>query len=131
MKAPQWKITAAATALTALIAGSRTSFGLFLSPINTSTGLGMASISLAAAVGQLAAGFALPFVGALARRHGWSMTSPPKGSHAFGRPMRDERPPQSTMPATFIATREVYAPRSPRPSSSVTHPSGVHPRATL
>jgi predicted MFS family arabinose efflux permease len=70
MKAPQWKITAAATALTALIAGSRTSFGLFLSPINTSTGLGMASISLAAAVGQLAAGFALPFVGALARRHG-------------------------------------------------------------
>ena len=37
MKAPQWKITAAATALTALIAGSRTSFGLFLSPINTAT----------------------------------------------------------------------------------------------
>ena len=70
MKAPQWKITAAAAALTALIAGSRTSFGLFLSPINTATGLGMASISLAAAVGQLAAGLALPFVGALARRHG-------------------------------------------------------------
>ena len=70
MKAPQWKITAAAAALTALIAGSRTSFGLFLSPINTATGLGMASISLAAAVGQLAAGVALPFVGALAQRHG-------------------------------------------------------------
>ena len=70
MKAPQWKITAAATALAALIAGSRVSFGLFLSPINTATGLGMASISLAAAVGQLAAGLALPFVGALARRHG-------------------------------------------------------------
>ena len=70
MKAPQWKITAAATALTALIAGSRTSFGLFLSPINTATGLGMASISLAAAFGQLAAGLALPFVTALARRHG-------------------------------------------------------------
>ena len=50
MKAPQWKITAAAAALTALIAGSRTSFGLFLSPINTATGLGMASISRAAAV---------------------------------------------------------------------------------
>lgn len=50
---------AAATALTALIAGSRASFGLFLSPINTATGLGMAQISLAAAVGQLAAGLAL------------------------------------------------------------------------
>ena len=70
MKAPQWKITAAATALTALIAGSRTSFGLFLSPINTATGLGMASIGLAAAFGQLAAGLAPPFVSALARRHG-------------------------------------------------------------
>ena len=70
MKAPQWKITAAATALTALIGGSRTSFGLFLSPLNTATGLGMAQISLAAAVGQLAAGLALPIVGALARRHG-------------------------------------------------------------
>ena len=70
MKAPQWKVTAAATALTALIAGSRTSFGLFLSPINTATGLGMASIGLAAAGGQLAAGLALPFVSALARRHG-------------------------------------------------------------
>ena len=70
MKAPQWKITAAATGLAALIAGSRASFGLFLSPINSATGLGMASISLAAAFGQLAAGLALPVVGALARRHG-------------------------------------------------------------
>ena len=68
MKAPQWKITAAATALTALIGGSRTSFGLFLSPLNTATGLGMAQISLAAAVGQLAAGLALPIVGARPRR---------------------------------------------------------------
>jgi predicted MFS family arabinose efflux permease len=70
VKAPQWKITAAATGLAALIAGSRASFGLFLSPINSATGLGMASISLAAAFGQLAAGLALPVVGALARRHG-------------------------------------------------------------
>jgi predicted MFS family arabinose efflux permease len=70
VKAPHWKITAAASGLAALIAGSRASFGLFLSPINSATGLGMASISLAAAFGQLAAGLALPVVGALARRYG-------------------------------------------------------------
>jgi MFS family permease len=70
MKAAAWRLTAAATGLTALIAGSRASFGMFLSPLNTATGLGMASISLAAAVGQLASGIALPLVEALARRFG-------------------------------------------------------------
>ncbi len=70
MKAAAWRLTAAATGLTALIAGSRASFGMFLSPLNTATGLGMASIALAAAFGQLAAGVALPVVEALARRFG-------------------------------------------------------------
>jgi len=70
MKAAAWRLTAAATGLTALIAGSRASFGMFLSPLNTATGLGMASISLAAAVGQLASGIALPLVEAFARRFG-------------------------------------------------------------
>jgi cyanate permease len=70
VKAATWRLTAAATGLTALIAGSRASFGMFLSPLNTATGLGMASIALAAAFGQLAAGVALPVVEALARRFG-------------------------------------------------------------
>ena len=70
MRAATWRLTAAATALTALISGSRASFGMFLSPLNTATGLGMAAIGLAAAVGQLAAGAALPVVEALARRFG-------------------------------------------------------------
>jgi len=70
VKAAAWRLTGAATGLTALIAGSRASFGIFLSPINTATGLGMASIALAAAFGQLAAGFALPVVEAMARRFG-------------------------------------------------------------
>jgi len=70
VKAATWRLTGAATGLTALIAGSRASFGMFLSPLNTATGLGMASIALAAAFGQLAAGFALPVVEALARRFG-------------------------------------------------------------
>jgi len=70
VKAAIWRLTGAATALTALIAGSRASFGIFLSPLNTATGLGMASIALAVAFGQLAAGVALPVVEALARRFG-------------------------------------------------------------
>ena len=70
VKAATWRLTAAATGLTALIAGSRASFGMFLSPLNTATGLGMASIALATAFGQLAAGVALPVVEALARRFG-------------------------------------------------------------
>ena len=70
MRAATWRLTAAATALTGLISGSRASFGMFLSPLNTATGLGMAAIGLAAAFGQLAAGAALPAVEALARRFG-------------------------------------------------------------
>jgi MFS family permease len=70
VKAAAWRLTGAAAGLTALIAGSRASFGMFLSPLNTATGLGMASIALAAAFGQLAAGVALPVVEALARRFG-------------------------------------------------------------
>jgi len=70
VRAAAWRLTGAATGLTALISGSRASFGMFLSPLNTATGLGMASIALAAAFGQLAAGFALPVVEALARRFG-------------------------------------------------------------
>jgi predicted MFS family arabinose efflux permease len=70
VKAATWRLTGAATALTALISGSRASFGIFLSPLNTATGLGMASIALAVAFGQLAAGVALPVVEALARRFG-------------------------------------------------------------
>jgi len=70
VKAATWRLTGAATGLTALISGSRASFGMFLSPLNTATGLGMASIALAAAFGQLAAGVALPVVEALARRFG-------------------------------------------------------------
>jgi predicted MFS family arabinose efflux permease len=62
----------------ALIAGSifalglgvRQSQALFIGPINTSTGIGYAAISLAFAVGQLMWGVAMPVAGALAERWG-------------------------------------------------------------
>lgn len=54
----------------ALTMGARQSMGLFLSPINTHTGLGLASISLAFAIGQLWWGLTQPFAGIVADRVG-------------------------------------------------------------
>ncbi len=54
----------------ALTMGVRQSMGLFLGPINTHTGLGLASISLAFAFGQLWWGLTQPFAGMVADRIG-------------------------------------------------------------
>jgi predicted MFS family arabinose efflux permease len=50
--------------------GARQSLGLFLSPLNTATGLGVAAISLAMAVGQLTWGAVQPIAGLVADRYG-------------------------------------------------------------
>ena len=47
-----WTITLVAAAILLVVDGTRRSLGLFVSPLNTSTGLGIASISFAMAVGQ-------------------------------------------------------------------------------
>jgi predicted MFS family arabinose efflux permease len=70
MNPAAWRVTLAATALMALVMGARSAFGLFVSPLNTATGLGLAGISLAAAVAQLGLGAGQPLVGWLAERHG-------------------------------------------------------------
>src|SRR5512143_2966768 len=54
----------------ALTMGARQSMGLFLGSINTTTGLGLASISLAFAFGQLWWGLTQPFAGIVADRIG-------------------------------------------------------------
>ncbi len=50
--------------------GARQSLGLFISPLNSSTGLGIATISLALAVGQFMWGVVQPVAGAVADRYG-------------------------------------------------------------
>ncbi len=60
----------AAAGCFALTMGARQSMGLFLSPLNTATGLGLGSISLAFAFGQLWWGLTQPFAGAMADRVG-------------------------------------------------------------
>ncbi len=65
-----WLVLLCAGGIFALITGARLSMGLFLGPINSSTGLGLASISLAFAFGQLWWGLTQPFAGMVADRIG-------------------------------------------------------------
>lgn len=60
----------AAAGVFAMTMGIRQSMGLFLSPLNTSTGLGVGSISLAFAFGQLWWGLTQPFAGIVADKIG-------------------------------------------------------------
>jgi predicted MFS family arabinose efflux permease len=65
-----WLVLLAAAGIFALTMGTRQTMGLFLSPLNTSTGLGLANISLAFAFGQLWWGLTQPFAGAMADKVG-------------------------------------------------------------
>jgi MFS family permease len=65
-----WIVLLAAASTFALTMGTRQTMGLFLSSLNTSTGLGVGSISLAFAFGQLWWGLTQPFAGAFADRVG-------------------------------------------------------------
>ncbi|PKO39063.1 MAG: MFS transporter [Betaproteobacteria bacterium HGW-Betaproteobacteria-4] len=63
-------ITLAAAGILMVTMGTRQSFGLFISPMNTSTGLGITTISLALAIGQFTWGAIQPIAGAVADRYG-------------------------------------------------------------
>ena len=65
-----WLVLVAAGGVFAVTMGARQSMGLFLSAINSTTGLGLASISLAFGVGQLWWGLTQPAAGLLADRYG-------------------------------------------------------------
>src|SRR5688500_13716851 len=64
----------AAGGILAVTMGARQSLGLFLSVINSTTGLGLASISLAFGVGQLWWGLTQPVAGIVADRYGAGRT---------------------------------------------------------
>lgn len=67
---PLWLVLLAAAGTFAVTMGARQSMGLFLGNLNTSTGLGLASISLAFAFGQLWWGLTQPLAGIVADRWG-------------------------------------------------------------
>ena len=69
MSTAAWRTTLAAASLMALVFGARAAFGLFVSPLNTASGIGLATFSFAVAVGQLGIGVTQPVVGANADRN--------------------------------------------------------------
>lgn len=64
-----WIIVAAGLVF-AIVFGVRQSLALFIGPLNTATGLGLATISLAFACAQLMWGITQPFAGAIADKYG-------------------------------------------------------------
>ena len=65
-----WTLTLIAAAILMVTMGARQSLGLFVSPLNTSTGLGIVTISFAMAVAQFVWGAVQPVAGAMADRYG-------------------------------------------------------------
>lgn len=65
-----WAVILSAAGILMVTMGARQSVGLFLAPIDVTTGLGIASISLSMAVGQFMWGAIQPIAGAIADRFG-------------------------------------------------------------
>ena len=65
-----WPLVLCASAILMITMGVRQSLGLFVSPLNTATGLGIVTVSFALAVGQFVWGAAQPIFGALLDRAG-------------------------------------------------------------
>jgi len=65
-----WTLILVASAVMMITTGTRLTGGLFLSPLNTATGLGVATISFVMAVAQLMWGVAQPVFGAVADKYG-------------------------------------------------------------
>ena len=69
-RAAAWGILLPAAVIMMLTMGTRQVSGLFVSPINTATGLGIVAVSFALAIGQFVWGLAQPIFGAAADRYG-------------------------------------------------------------
>src|ERR1700682_2583462 len=65
-----WIVTLAGAAILMVTMGARQSLGLFVSPLNSSTGRAITTISRALAVGQFMWGAIQPVAGAIADRYG-------------------------------------------------------------
>ena len=65
-----WMTTLMASSILMITMGSRQATGLYVGPLNTETGLGIVTISLAMAIGQFIWGAAQPIAGAFADKYG-------------------------------------------------------------
>jgi predicted MFS family arabinose efflux permease len=65
-----WPLILTAAAIIMITTGARQALGLYVAPLNRSTGIGVAQISLALAIGQFVWGATQPLFGAIADRYG-------------------------------------------------------------
>jgi MFS family permease len=65
-----WAFVTTAAVILLITMGARQTIGLFIAPLDSATGLGIVSISLAVAIGQFVWGFAQPLFGIVADRYG-------------------------------------------------------------
>ena len=65
-----WMTTLMASSILMITMGSRQATGLYVGPLNTDTGLGIVTISLAMAIGQFVWGAIQPIAGAFADKYG-------------------------------------------------------------
>ncbi|HEY5972540.1 MAG TPA: MFS transporter [Pseudoxanthomonas sp.] len=65
-----WGLLLTAAAMLMITMGARQTTGLFVAPIHQSTGVGIAAISFALAIGQFVWGVVQPVFGAIADKHG-------------------------------------------------------------
>jgi predicted MFS family arabinose efflux permease len=65
-----WTVTLVAATIMMVTMGMRQSQGLFVSPLNTATGLGIVAVSFAMAIGQFTWGAIQPIAGAIADKYG-------------------------------------------------------------
>src|SRR3954466_13681579 len=70
MRSFRWTLILTAAAILLITMGGRQTIGLFIAPLDQATGLGIVSISLAVAIGQLVWGLAQPLFGGFADRFG-------------------------------------------------------------
>jgi predicted MFS family arabinose efflux permease len=70
MQRAWWGVTLIAAAVLMITTGARQTLGLYVSPMNTTTGLGIVTISLAFGIGQFVWGAVQPVAGAFADRYG-------------------------------------------------------------
>ena len=70
VRVSSWPLMITAAAILMITMGARQSVGLYVSPLNSATGLGIVAISFAMAIGQFVWGASQPIFGAIADRFG-------------------------------------------------------------
>jgi hypothetical protein len=65
-----WPLVITASSILMITMGARQTMRLFVSALNTATGLGIVTISFAMAVGQFVWGASQPIIGAIVDRYG-------------------------------------------------------------